>query len=258
MEKERKTYYYESYEDDLIQSKNQNYKLKEDYKWLHNNIFYNCFSYIAYVLAYVISLFYCKFILHIKIKNREVLKKYKKQGYFLYGNHTQPIGDVFTPAHICRNKRIYVVVSPSNLGVTGIGPLLPMLGALPIPSSIKKMSEFYNAIKTRIKQKKCVVIYPEAHVWPCYTKIRPFDETAFNFPISLSAPSFCMTTTYYKRKFGKKPGIIVYVDGPFNVDENLNKKEKQEKLFNQIYQCMENRSKNSTYEYVKYEKGKKI
>ena len=67
-----------------------------------------------------------------------------------------------------------------------------------------------------------------------------------------------MTTTYYKRKFGKKPGIIVYVDGPFNVDENLNKKEKQEKLFNQIYQCMENRSKNSTYEYVKYEKGKKI
>ena len=68
MKEEKKIYYYESYTDDIIESKNQDYKLKENYKWIHSNIFYRCCSWLVYGLAYVISLFYCKFILHVKIK----------------------------------------------------------------------------------------------------------------------------------------------------------------------------------------------
>ena len=63
-------------------------------------------------------------------------------------------------------------------------------------------TELYDAIKKRIEQKKCVVIYPEAHVWEYYTKIRPFPSTSFKFPVNCDVPAFCMTTTYYKRKFG--------------------------------------------------------
>jgi len=251
----KRIYYYKNYTDDLITSKNQEYKLEQDYKWIHSNIFYKICSWIVYYFAYIVSWFYCKFFLHVKIENRKVLDKYKNQGYFLYGNHTQPVGDVFIPAHVCKNKRIYTVVSQANLGVVGIGKILPMLGALPIPDSIKDTSKLCKAIQERIKQKKCVVIYPEAHVWPYYTKIRQFPATAFKFPVKCNIPSFVMTTTYYKRKFGNKPGIKVYVDGPFVPDENLSKKEKEEKLRNQIYQCMENKSKNSTYEYVEYIKG---
>ena len=151
--KENKVYYYKSYEDDLIKSKNQDYKLKKNYKWIKNNIFYRLCSNILYCIAYIFGFFYCKFFLHVKIENREVLKKYKKQGYFLYGNHTQPIGDVFIPACVCKNKRIYTLVSQSNLGVAGIGLFLPMLGALPIPDSIKDTKKLINAIEKRIKQK---------------------------------------------------------------------------------------------------------
>lgn len=254
--KKDKIYYYKSYDDDLVKSKNQDYKLKENYKWIKDNISYKICSKIVYFIAYIFGLFYCKFILHVKVKNRKILKKYKKQGYFLYGNHTQALGDVFIPAHVCNDKRIYVVVSAANLGVAGIGPLLPLLGALPIPDSIKNTKKLWDAIEKRIEQKKCVVIYPEAHVWPYYTKIRPFPSTAFKFPVKCNAPSFCMTTTYYKRKFGKKPGITVYIDGPFIQDEKLTKKENEEKICKEIYKCMLNRSKNSTYEYIKY-KGEK-
>lgn len=129
-----------------------------------------------------------------------------------------------------------------------------MLGALPIPDTIKNMKEFIQAIETRINQKKCVVIYPESHVWPYYTNIRPFNNGAFKFQVNQNAPAFCITTTYYKRKFGKKPGIKVYVDGPFMVDESLNKKQNIEKLSKEIHECMINRSKESTYEYVEYKK----
>lgn len=250
--KNKKIYYYKSYTDDFVESKNQNYKLKENYKWVHNNICYRICSSILYIFAYIISFFYCKFVLHVKIKNKKILKKYKKQGYFLYGNHTQAVGDVFIPAHVSSGKRIYVVVSQANLGVAGIGPLLPMLGAIPISDSIKDTKKVRDAVITRINQKKCVVIYPEAHVWPYYTKIRPFPKTSFKFPVYCDSPSFVMTTTYYKRKFGKKPGIMVYVDGPFIPDNNISKKDREGKLCQEIYQCMQKRSENSTYEYIKY------
>lgn len=256
MEK-NKTYYYKSYNDDFVESKNQNYKLKENYKWIKDNILYRLCSGILYFFACIFGFFYCKFGLHVKVKNRKILKKYKKQGYFLYGNHTQPIGDVFIPAYVCNNKRIYTVVSQANLGVSVIGPMLPMLGALPIPDSIKDTKKLLDAIIKRIEQKKCVVIYPEAHVWPYYTKIRPFSTTAFKFPVDCNVASFSMTTTYYKRRFGKKPGIIVYIDGPFIPNDNLTKKENEKRICQEIYRSMVDRSNNSTYEYIKYKGEKK-
>ena len=250
----KKINYYKTYEDDFVTSQNQDYKVPENYKWINNNIFYKISSKLLYFIAYIFSFFYCKLFLHVKIKNREMLKTYKNKGYFLYGNHTQPIGDVFIPAHVCKNKRIYVIASPANLKVKGIGRFLPMLGILPIPDTKRKMVEFLKAVKNRINENKCVVIYPEAHVWPYYTKIRPFPVTSFKFPIENDAPVFCMTTTYYKRKFGSKPGINVYIDGPFFTDKKLTKKENQNKLCEDIYNKMVERSKESTYEYIEYRK----
>ena len=249
--KDNKTYYYKSYDDDIVISKNQKYKLPENYKWIHNNLFYRFFSSILYRTAKFCGAIYCKCFLHIKIENKNILKKYKDQGYFIYGNHTQPIGDVFIPA-ILSSKRIYTIASPSNIGVPIIGPLLPMIGILPIPKEISKTKRLVEAVNTKISQKNAVIIYPEAHVWPYYTKIRPYTDTAFSFPVDTKSISFCMTTTYYKRKHGRKPGIKVYIDGPFEVDRNLSKKHSKEKLHKEIYECMVNRSKNSTYEYIKY------
>ena len=109
--------YYQTYQDDFVQSQDQNYKLPENYEWIHQNKIYKINSKILYKIAYWVSLIYCRVFLHIKIKNSKILKKYKKEGYFIYGNHTQPIGDVFTPAHICKGKRIYVIANSNNLKV---------------------------------------------------------------------------------------------------------------------------------------------
>ncbi len=161
----KKINYYKTYQDDFVESQDQNYKLPENYKWIHTNPFYKIGAECFYKIAYGISFLYCKIFLHSKIKNKKILKKYKNQGYFLYGNHTLPIGDVFIPAHVS-GKRIYTIASSANLKVKIIGKWLPMLGILPIPNSTKRMKEFFKAIQQRILEKKCVVIYPEAHVWP--------------------------------------------------------------------------------------------
>ena len=250
----KKINYYKTFYDDFVESQDQNYQLDDNYKWINSNIFYKIISRILYLIALIISFFYCKFYLHVSIKNRKILKQYKKQGYFLFGNHTLPIGDVVIPAHVCIPKRIYVIGSPANLKVKIIGRLLPILGIMPIPDKLHKMHLFIQAINQRINEKKCVVIYPEAHVWPYYTKIRPFSDTAFKFPVEANSPVFCMTTTFQRKKIGGRPKIIVYIDGPFFSDQDLNKKEKQRQIAEKVYNQMVERSKLSTYEYIEYKK----
>lgn len=69
----------------------------------------------------------------------------------------------------------------------------------------------------------------------------------------MEVPAFCITNTYqsYGRKKNKVK-IVSYVDGPFFTDKELTIKEQQQKLRNEIYNCMVNRSKNSNIEVIKY------
>ncbi|MGN0329246.1 MAG: lysophospholipid acyltransferase family protein [Lachnospira sp.] len=251
----RKKIYYTSYTDDVVKNSNQDYKLKPGYKWINNNIFFKIESVIIYGLALVVGYIYCKLVLHIHYKNRKVLKENKDKGYFIYANHTQPFGDVVIPAIGCIGKRIYVIVSQSNYGLPVIGPLLPQLGALPVPDSIGEFKKFKEGYITRINQKHPVVVYPEAHVWPYYNKIRPFELTSFRFPAELSVPAYAMTTTYQKRRFGKGVKTTVYFDGPFEADANLSIKENQKYLHDIVYDSMLERSTHSTYSYYEYLKS---
>ena len=49
-----KKYYYKSFEDDVVQSREQEYRLKENYKWVKNNIMYNLCSCIVYFIFFII------------------------------------------------------------------------------------------------------------------------------------------------------------------------------------------------------------
>ena len=128
-----------------------------------------------------------------------------------------------------------------------------MLGAIPTPDDKTAAKNFLQTIEKRIKQKYSVTIYPEAHIWPYYTKIRPFKDVSFKYPVELNVPVFSLTNTY--QSYGKnKIKIVSYIDGPFFAKNELNKKEKQKDLRNIVYETMQERSKNSNVEYIKYVK----
>ena len=174
-----------------------------------------------------------------------------KGDFFLYGNHTQPIGDVFTPALCVLPRRIYTVVSPANYGIPVIGKLLPYLGALPVTGTLRGLRELQKAMEFRLQNGNPIVIYPEAHVWEYYTKIRPFPDTSFQFPIKLDKPTFTMTVTYKKMKFFKRPRREVFLDGPF-YGVGSTAKEKAHSLHDTVWQTMQMRSRNSDCEYIRY------
>lgn len=250
--KEKKIRYYDSFTDDFEHTANQDFKLPEDYKWVRDGFFAKVLSAFIYGLALLFSSIYCKFFLHMKVSGRKNLKK-AKGGYFIYGNHTQPLGDVFIPALCAFPKRIYTLVSTANYGIPVIGKLLPYLGALPIVNSLYGIKELNKAMEYRLKYGHPIVIYPEAHVWEYYTQIRPFNDTSFRFPVKFNSPAFAMTVTYRKSKFFKKPIMEVFVDGPFYPFGNSSR-EKSEHLNKEIFSAMTERSGNSNFEYIKYEK----
>ena len=247
-----KIYYYKSFDDEFITSKKQNYKLKNNYKWIHHNLFYKILSYILYYLVLLFSLIYTKLFLHVTIKNKKILKKDK--GYFIYSNHTQMLGDVFNPFLVNFPHHPFIICSSSNLGIPILGKILPMAGALPIPDNIHDMVKFKEAINYHNKKGHPIVIYPEAHLWPYATIIREYSATSFHFPVEAKSNVYVSTTTYTKSKFYKKPKITVYIDGPFKIDETKSKKENMKKLHDEVYKTMVKRSKLNNYAYVTYKK----
>ena len=191
-----------------------------------------------------------------KYVGKEKYKPYKKQGYFIYGNHTQIFADTFITSNTNYPKKNFFIVNPENVSMKFLGNIVEMLGAIPIPSNKEAMKNFLEVIEKRIKDGNSVTIFPEAHIWPYYTKIRPFKTVSFKYPVQLNVPTFSVTNTY--QSYGKnndKVKIVTYVDGPFFPDDGCKTmKEKQQNLRDKVYKKMVERSQNSNIEVIKYVK----
>lgn len=227
----------------------------EDYKYIRDRGFFGKLKrfFLFRIVAKPIAKIYLHNTFHHEIVGKWKLKRYKKQAVFLYGNHTQIIGDALMPAFMLSPRYINVIVHPNNINIPTIGKYVPLLGGLPLPGSAKAKENFNDAIKTRVTQHQPIVIYPEAHIWPYYTGIRPFVSDSFSYPVFYGAPTFCFTNTYHKRKNGKVR-IRTYIDGPFFPDFEASPKEAREFLRNEVYNTMCERAALSTYEKIKYVK----
>ncbi len=204
-----------------------------------------------------IAYFHSKLVFCHRVEGREKLKDFERTGYFLYGNHTQPVGDAFMVNLVNFPKHNYIIVHPNNVSIPLLGRITPSLGALPLPDDGAAYRNFLRAVEKRIGEGHTVVIYPEAHIWPYYTGIRPFSDDSFLYPVKLGVPVFCFTNTYQKRRWRKKPRIVTYVDGPFYPDPSLPPRERRRALRDQVFGAMEERSGSSEVVWIEYRKKEK-
>lgn len=258
--KEERVFYYSSEEDDPIKTDEQvkkvEVRLPEGYEFIPKHWWKRVYSAVLFRLFWIFGQWYEKHYWQAKFYGREKLKEAKGKGYVIYANHTNPFHDVFGPA-VMADRRIFTIISPVNLKVPGIGKYLPYIGALPLGKSKEEKAAFNEAVDKRLKQKKVLVVYPEAHVWPYATKIRKFPagDKSFKYATRNNLPIFSMTTTYHKRKdrkHGDLPRIEAYLDGPFYPDANKTEEENRADLAKKAYDSMVKYSKKSSYEYFKY------
>lgn len=254
MKKEQKVIYYsDELNDEFAGDSIVARPIDENYKYGSDSFFWN-FAHVFWYKFFAppIAIIFLKLKYHHKIVNRSCIKPYTKSAFFMYANHTNNIADALIPTFVQNPNHTFVIVNANNVSMPVLGRITPYLGALPLPDNMAATKNFMNIIKLRIEQKHSITIYPEAHIWPFYTKIRPFSDLSFRYPVQYNVPTFCFTNTYQKRKFSKNPQIVTYVDGPFYADENLSSKEKKTDLRNKVYEKMVERSKNSNVELIKY------
>lgn len=204
------------------------------------------------IIAKPLAFLFLKIKFAHKIVNKKILRDYRKEGYFLYGNHTNDIADALIPSMLCFPKDVSVIVHPNNVSMPILGKITPFLGALPLPDDKMAAKHFSSALKNRLKKGQCIAIYPEAHIWPYYTKIRPFKDTSFGYPAKYETKVFCFTNTYQKRRFFKTPRIVTYIDGPFGCDSFLSLKQQRENLREQVYASMCKAAGHNTVEMINY------
>lgn len=257
MKQEKTIYYKDELNEEFSTAKIVPRKIDENYKYIHKSVIWNAIAFLLRnVLSVPIKFLYAKIKFKIKYVGKEKLKPYKKQGYFIYGNHTQIFADTFITSNTNYPKKNFFIVNPENVSMRFLGNIVEMLGAIPIPGNKEAMKNFLEVIEKRIKDGNSVTIFPEAHIWPYYTKIRPFKTVSFKYPVQLNVPTFSVTNTY--QSYGKnndKVRIVTYVDGPFFPDDECKTmKEKQQNLRDKVYKKMVERSQNSNIEVIKYVK----
>lgn len=247
-------YYSDPLKDDFAGTKIKTERLPKNFKYHSKNPLKLIRKFIVYrcIVTPVIWI-YLKLIKRVTYKNKKCMKGYKRRGCFLYGNHTAFACDAFNPTYLAYPRWADVVVNEDTTSIGGIRWLVTDLGALPIPSDMHMMGKFSQAIARAIEHKHWVAIYPEAHIWPFYTDIRPFPSVSFRYPAKLGAPVFSYTLTFQKRKHSRKPKFTVYLDGPFLPDGTLPLKQAAQKLRDEVYAAMQSRvAEYSVYRY-KYE-----
>ena len=252
--KEQKIYYYsDEVNDDFAGTNITRKPLPDDYEHLNKGFWRRLRrGIIYYCLVRPIGAIYNKIIKRVKYVDKKKMKGYKKSGAFIYGNHTSMLLDAFNPTYLAFPRPADVVVNADATSIKGIGWLIKTIGGLPIPEGLHAMSRFNAAVGEAIKKRHWIAIYPEAHIWHYYTKIRPFPAVSFTYPVKYDTPVFSYTMCYLKRKHSKYPKRVVCIDGPFFADKTLPKKQAVQKLRDEVYSAMCERSKISNCEFIKY------
>ena len=198
-------------------------------------------------------------------KNTRVLHKRRdlSKGYFVYSNHTTRVMDAISAPVATFPRQCYTIVNPDAISIKGVGTLVRMLGALPVPSSMHTSREFNKTID-RLYDRGCrIAIFPEAHIWPKYNKIREFTPVSFHYPVRLNAPCFVKTTVYRKMPGGRTRPLIIY-DGPFYPDPELSPREAKEDLCRRVFRQMEKRTEeydsapDVRYQYIKVDSPEQV
>lgn len=251
--KNKVVYYNDEENDDFAGTNINTSVVDESYKYVSKSHIWNTVANaLYYFVAAPISWVYTKVKFGTKIKNKRVIRK-NKGGYFLYSNHTLMAGDAFHPNIIGLNKKTYIVVGPDTVSIKGLQNVVKMLGAVPLPSTYGAAKNYLEAIKILYEKGGAIAIYPEAHIWPYCSFIRPFKKGSCRYPVELNAPSYIAVTTYQKRRFSSRPKVTIYIDGPYYIDTTLPKVEAEEKLRLVLQEEMKKiMKKYNTYEYVKY------
>lgn len=249
----KQRYYSDEKTDDFAGNSIRTRVIDGSFPFIHTSFLWKIASaFMYYVIALPLVFLINKFYFGVRIKNRRALKPLK-DGCFLYGNHTQAFTDATCPTLIAFPKRAYVIAGADAASIRGIAWLVQMLGGLILPNKAGGMKAFVQAVQQRCREKSVIMVYPEAHIWPYYTGIRPFPSTSFAYAVKNDKPVVACVTTYRKRLLPfLPPAVTITLSDPFYRSRSLSEHEARQELRDKVYDFMCGQAENNEVEYIRY------
>lgn len=251
-----KTFYYkDELNDDFGNTGLKRPQVDDSYKYIRKNKINNFFSGMLYYLVAVPVLGLGSFLLGVRVKNRKNLKPFKKKPIFIYANHTAYIDAFIIQSFVTPYKRTNILGYSDASTIPVAKHICRACGYLPVSTTISGAKNLQNAIKHYTSINQNILIYPEAHIWPKYTKIRPFVKTSFHYPAKLNIPIIPIVTVYRKSKITKHAKMTLVIGEPIYPKEELNDIQNKQYLRDECYnQMVKISSSYDQYEYHRYEK----
>ncbi len=257
MGKKRTIYYSDELNDDFAASgkKITQKPVGKDYPYSHKNVFWKLLSFVLYrLIATPLVFLFVKAVYGMRFKNLKAVRKIKG-GYILYGNHTNGSTDAFIPSLISFPRRSSIISSQQAVSIPVVDKIIPLLGAIPLNDTYRGSINMIEEMKSRLNKGQAVGIYPEAHIWPFYTGVRPFPDTSFRYAFMAKVPAVGFAVTYRKRRIFKKlpPLMTVTLGEPVYPEDCENKNEMRNQVYDFIQEIVSDENNFAYYEYVKKE-----
>lgn len=226
--------------------------IDEHYPYINETIGYKLKLLLGYyVLLHLFLRLKLRIQMGLRIRGREVLKKYKKQfakGAITIANHVYRLDCpcVLIAVNALHTTRVPMFAPNFR---TKDGPFMQMAGGIPIPDSSTNMSalkKFNEAFDEFHRRGWWFHIFPEACRWDMYKPLRPFQKGAFTMSYKYNKPILPCVITFRERKgiyrlFGPKelPLLTVTIGEPILPDTTKPRKTEVERMRTMAHEQMQ-------------------
>lgn len=262
----KKIVHYESLTQEFAATKDwKRVDLPDGYRYVRTNPFYRAWSwFLYYVVAIPLAFLVLKVGTLYRVKGKKKLRSARKKGgLFLYMNHTAILADVAIPlVSVGFPRRVRIICNREAVSKPVIRSIVSCLAGLPLPGEdVRQGKDFMDAVEHFIGKGEDILVFPEAHIWPRCTFIRPFAPHAFVYPARMGRPVLAAVTTYKKRKVLRflPPTPVIHLGGPFLPDMSLPLSERTRLLEEEVRSFMEEKAASlDNYESIEYVPMEKI
>ena len=184
--------------------------------------------------------------LGLRIKGRKKLKYHKdelKNGAITISNHIH-LWDYISIMKALRPRKTKVIVWAPNIRGEN-GPLMRLVGGIPIPDDNKEGTRAFNdAIGEYLEKGGWLQIYAEGSMWEYYPYIRPFKTGAaslacrYNKPILPIGFSFRKPSWIRKHIFKQDAAITLTIGDPIYKDDSLPENEQRIDLTKRAHEAI--------------------
>ena len=154
---------------------------------LCQRLFYFC------VLLPVYGIFY-RFGVGLKIENKSILRRMKKQGYVVVCNHIH-VMDCTMAGLAAAPRMMYITSQEETFYIRGLRTLMRLLNGVPILKGPKGLQIFMDSMVKELKEGRIVLMYPEAEIEVLSDRLRPFHNGAFTMACRADVPVAPMVIT---------------------------------------------------------------